>query len=194
MTETDAALDVDEITPTPDLTCKVCGAPLQRKPKGFQPVYCDEHKRGKGKTGRPVGRPRKDGTPPGSDSTPKPAAPRNNAAINRAISTLEMIYGMIGTGMTMTVAPGLGRQVVNSRADLAESYRMLLETNKAFRDWFAGVEDKAAWLPIIVVHGDLIVNYLLSRQIRSFGPEERPETATDPTDYTQPFEYSNGEG
>lgn len=185
MTETDAALDADEITPTPDLACKVCGAPLQRKPKGFQPVYCDEHKRGKGKTGRPVGRPRKDGTPPGSDSAPK-TAPRNNAAINRAISTLEMIYGMVGTGMTMTVAPGLGRQVVNSRADLAESYRMLLETNKAFRDWFAGVEDKAAWLPIIVVHGDLIVNYLLSRQLQAFEPDEVAEHMANVAD--------NGEG
>jgi Icc-related predicted phosphoesterase len=44
---------------------------------------------------------------------------------------------------------------------------MLLESNARFRKWFGEVESKAAWLPIVVVHGDLVVNAMLSRQVQS---------------------------
>lgn len=145
-----ARVTKDRVTPKADPTCIVCGKPLEWKGTGFRPKYCADDK------------PTRHDKILAEDEKPKPRA---NPAVNRAIISIELLYRLGGTGLAMTVAPRLGTSIVADREKLAESYRMLLETNKAVRDWFAETEKKAAWLPILIVHADLVVNTVMSAQM-----------------------------
>jgi hypothetical protein len=90
--------------------------------------------------------------------------------VNRAVDSIRMIYAIGGTALNRTIAPTVGAAVFNDAEKLAESYRMLLETNKQVRDWFAQAEGKAAWLPILVVHADLALNIALAGQRKQPAP------------------------
>jgi hypothetical protein len=165
-------LGADPVTPKGDLLCAVCDTPLSWSGKGFRPKYCPEHKASR--SHRPAAE---------SKAAPGPKASRNNAAVNRAVESLELLYGMTGTALRVTVAPALGGQVVDERVKLAESYRMLLETNARVRAWFAEVEGKAAWLPILVAHGDLAVNVLMASKVAKMAQAQAEQAAGSwPTD------------
>jgi hypothetical protein len=150
----DAVFPDDPISPRTDPVCAVCETPLEWSGKGFRPKYCADHKRGKGK--------------PAASKTEKvtaaPKSTRNSPQVNRAVDSIRMIYSLGGAALNRTVAPKIGAEIFNHSTELAESYRMLLETNKQVRDWFAAAEGKAAWLPILVVHADLALSIALSGQ------------------------------
>lgn len=142
-----------------DLTCEVCGTPLIYAGSGRKPKFCDEHKRATGsKTAR---------------------RSSNAAVVDRAVSELTLLYGLAG-GALKFVEPITGDAIYNNREKLGDSWRLLLETDARFRKLFADVESKAAWLPIIAVHGDLIASIMLSRSLskkleREHSPESEPE-------------------
>lgn len=162
--DTDTPPVPDPITPKADPVCVVCDVPLDWSGKGFRPKYCADHKRG--------GKSANEKTATGTPAAPKN---RNNAAINRAISSIELLYGMTGTALQVTVAPTIGRRVVGHRQQLAESYRALLETNAQVRKWFAEAEGKAAWLPIVVVHADFILNTVVTSKLAKAATARTPE-------------------
>lgn len=161
--------DRDVVKPKADPTCQECGEPLPWKGTGFRPKYCALHK--------PLRGPKGDKESKSEDTRRKPGRPANSVAVDRAISSLEMLYGTVGTGLRLSIAPNVGSALVGHREELAESYRMLLETNKAVRDWFSKAEEKAAWLPILVVHGDLIAQVLMAKQFGRMSAEEAEAVA-----------------
>lgn len=117
-----------------DLACVTCGKPLIYSGHGRKPKYCDEHKR--------------------ATSAPKKSG-RNGAVVDRAIDELTALYGY-GGQITKFKYPDIGEHVYQNREKLAESYRLLLESNARFRKLFQQWESKAAWLPILIAHGDVI--------------------------------------
>ena len=119
--------------------------------KGRKPKRCDEHKRNR-------------------SSSTSVGTTRNKVLVDRAVTELTMLYGMAGQGIKV-VQPVIGEAVYDKREALAESYRMLLETDARFRKLFASMESKAAWLPIIAVHGDLIASIWIAFKINAMEPE-----------------------
>lgn len=138
------------------LACETCGTPLEYGGRGRKPRFCDEHKPSRGK-----------GT--GSSA-------RSSAVVDRAISELTLLYSFAGKGIAYA-DHGAGVMVMDAAPKLAESYRMLLETNAKFRKMFADLEGKAAWLPILVVHGDLVAAILLQRAIAAQAESQVTETS-----------------
>lgn len=141
---TDTVPDSGNPSPTADLTCEVCGTGLSYGGRGRKPRFCDEHKPARGK-----GSGRRSGGP----------------IVDRAITEIGVLYGFAGQGVKF-IDPAAGELIYDQRGKLAESYRLLLETNSRFRKLFADLEGKAAWLPIIAVHGDLIANIMIMRAVR----------------------------
>lgn len=125
------------------LECVVCGAALEYSGHGRKPKYCSEHKPSRGQSA---------------------ASGKSSAVIERAISELEVVYGVIGQGLKFR-NPIAGELVFNNRGDLAGSYRMMLETNARFRKLFAKLESSAAILPIIAVHGQLVMSIYAAQQL-----------------------------
>lgn len=120
--------------PVSEFTCKTCGTPLYYSGRGRKPQYCEEHKK--------------------SRST-SAASSKSPAIVSRLITEIEMVYG--GAGQALKFVDSIaGEMVYANRTDLAESWRLLLETNKRIRDMLAKVEGGAAWLPILATHGNLI--------------------------------------
>lgn len=158
--------DADDITPSADFTCEVCDKPLAWSGRGFKPKYCADHKRGKGRK------------PDSEKIIPdKPVTKGNNATVvNRAISTLELGYSMVGAGLRATIAPNIGQAVFQERKELAESYRDLLETNAKVRAWFAEANGKAAWLPILIVHADLALHVVAQSQAKKMAAARPAES------------------
>jgi hypothetical protein len=163
----DAVFPDDPIPPRADPVCAVCETPLEWSGKGFRPKYCADHKRGKGQPAASK-----------AEKTTATKATRNNPQVNRAVDSIRMIYALTGTALNRTIAPTIGAEVFNNSDRLAESYRMLLETNKQVRDWFAQAEGKAAWLPILVVHADLALNIALAGQRQGTTDSPGPESPT----------------
>lgn len=155
----DTPPDKGNPTVTSDLTCEVCGTGLVYSGRGRKPRFCEEHKRG-------------------SSSGSKSPGRRSGATVERAIIELGALYGFAGQGIKF-IDRDAGELVYQQRDKLAESYRMLLETNSRFRKLFADLEGKAAWLPIIAVHGDLIANIMIMRAIRKAQPEPEPEPESE---------------
>lgn len=184
----DAVFPDDPIVPRTDPVCAVCETPLEWSGKGFRPKYCADHKRGKGAPAAAKG-----------DKAATPKTARNNPQVNRAVDSIRMIYALTGTALNRTVAPTIGAAVFNNADKCAESYRMLLETNKQVRDWFAQAEGKAAWLPILVVHADLALSIALAGQQQrgqARPPADTPDAYDDPFNPPgyDPGDYSRPDG
>lgn len=130
---------------TSGLSCEVCGAPLSYGGRGRKPRFCDEHKPRRGSA---------------SSSTRG-----SSGIVARAITELEAVYGTAGLGLRY-VDKISGEIVYNNRAELAESWRMLLDTNKKVRDLFAKIEGSAAWLPLITTHVNLIASIWIAHGIQ----------------------------
>lgn len=131
--------------------CEECGreisTPSGRKPKV---MLCEEHRKTSGRQGS-----RQTRTSPAS----------TQALIDRAVTQLESGYRLVAAGAKFADAEAAG--VIGDSADkLAESWRMMLETNKKFRDMFAKMEKTSAWLPVIVAHGDVASAIIMSRALR----------------------------
>lgn len=122
--------------PVSELSCKKCGTPLTYSGRGRKPTMCDDCK------------------PSRSAST---STGKSTALVSRAISELEMVYGVGGQALKYADKIA-GELVYQNRAELAESWRLVLETNKRVRDLFAKIEGNAAWLPLITVHANLIAS------------------------------------
>jgi hypothetical protein len=150
----DAIPDAGNPTQTDTLYCQVCGTEIPYAGRGRKPLYCEEHK-------------------PASHKA-KTSTGNNATIVNRAIGELTMLYGLAGVGIRY-VDPIAGMIVTENRDKLAESYRMLLETNAKIRKLFTEIEGKAAWLPILVVHGDVIAAIMLARAARKSVQEGEPE-------------------
>lgn len=155
----DSVPEVGNPAPGATVECSVCGTAIPYAGRGRKPLYCDEHK--------PPSHAAKASRPGGS-----------SLVVNRAVGELRMLYGMAGVGLRY-VSPSAGNIVYDNRDKLAESYRMLLETNKRFRELFAELEGKAAWLPILVIHGDVIAAIMLARAMERQAREAEPETPTE---------------
>lgn len=138
----DAPEDGNPITPGPDFTCEVCGTGLTYGGRGRKPRFCVEHK-------------------PGAKST-SGSTRRSTISVDRAITELEMLHGMGGQAIKLVLSPRAGEIVYTEREKLAESWRMLLETNKRVRDMFTNLESKAAWLPMVIAYGDVMAAIWLS--------------------------------
>lgn len=130
----------------PDFACEECGTPLTYAGRGRKPKYCDEHKPGR----------------TGSATKSRGSSTGNLALIERAINELEAIYGISAQAIKF-VDDRSGKIVYEDRRKLAESWRALLETNKKFRNAFAELEQKTAWLPVIMAHGDVAAAIFFSR-------------------------------
>jgi hypothetical protein len=133
--------------PSDILACETCGEPLTYGGRGRKPRFCPEHRRNKSATG----------TGARSGSTV--------ALVERAVSELSSAYRLASLGISKFVDPTSGSVVAEKADALAESWRPLLETNKKLRDAFAKTESAAAYLPLIAVHGDVIVACMLARQV-----------------------------
>lgn len=123
--------------------CSVCGTSIPYAGRGRKPTLCDDHK---------------------NNRKSAPTGGRKSAVVERAISELGMMYGLAGIGLKYA-SPAAGEIVYENREKLAESYRMLLETNDRIRKLFADIEGKAAWLPIVIVHGDIVAAIMFARAI-----------------------------
>ena len=141
----DSVPDAGNPVETGDLTCATCGTGLSWSGRGRKPKYCDEHKR-------------RSGVP----ATSRKGSP---AVVERAVDELKMLYAVGGQGLKF-VNPIAGEAIVENSDKLAESYRLLLETNTRFRKLFQSMESKAAWLPIIIAHGDVIASILIASKLQ----------------------------
>jgi hypothetical protein len=120
-------------------------------------------------TGRPDTPPKK----PGSHHV------TNASVVNRAIAELELLYGLIGAG-TRFVDPVAGEVIVERREDLAGSWRNLLATNKAVRDFFAASEKYSAWLPVIAVHAQVAAAIMAGHAMAAHGVVTSSEPGEEP--------------
>jgi hypothetical protein len=150
------------ISPGPDLACVVCGTGLVYSGRGARPKYCDEHRKRDN---------RRDG-PSGSR-----IARGGSAVVSRAITELTMVYSLTGAGVRF-VDPIAGGLITDNSEKLAESWRLLLETNAKVRKLFLEIEGSAAWLPIVVVHADLIGSIWLAHGLAKAAAKEAAEEAT----------------
>jgi hypothetical protein len=140
-----------------------------------------------------------------SKATGKPDAPPKNrptgvsnaSVVNRAIAELELLYGLIGAG-TRFVDPVAGTVIVERREDLAGSWRNLLATNKAVRDFFAASEKYSAWLPVIAVHAQVAGAIMAGHAMAAHGvvnPSEPGEEPQAPVfDWTDLADVGSGPG
>jgi hypothetical protein len=124
--------------PRAELTCVTCGTALTYSGRGAKPKYCDQHRKYD---------PRRQGA--------GMSAGRSNAIAGRAITELTMMYSLAGAGLRF-VDPIAGGLVTDNAEKLAESWRLLIETNAKVRKLFLEIEGGAAWLPVVIVHADLI--------------------------------------
>lgn len=154
---------VDEVPETGNpvavggLECETCGKPLTYGGRGRKPRFCDEHKR---------------------NATARTGGRGKSAVVDRAIVELRVLYGVAGKGLSYWDR-GAGELVIDNSDKLAESYRLLLETNDKFRKLFADIENKAAWLPILMVHGDLIAAIMIRRAFeKTIKAQEAKEAET----------------
>jgi hypothetical protein len=147
------------ISPSPDLTCRVCGTGLIYSGRGARPKYCDEHKRRSG-VAREGSRTARGGT----------------VVVSRAITELTMMYSLAGAGVRF-LDPIAGGLIGDNSEKLAESWRLLLETNAKIRKLFLEVEGGAAWLPIVVVHADLIGSIWLAHGLAKAAANEEKAMA-----------------
>lgn len=143
----DAVPEAGNPAPSHDLTCVVCGAPLEYSGHGRKPKYCDEHRPTRGSTAR-TGR-------------------ASSTTVERAVNELTVLYGLIGQGVKFADNT-IGERIFDSRDKLGESYRMLLETNKRFLKLFGQLESSAAWLPILIAHGELAMGIYAAKQAELF--------------------------
>lgn len=153
--------------PSGILACKVCDTPLTYGGRGPKPQYCDEHKRSSR-----------------NPNTRTTGGASTNALIERAILQLDAGYRMIAAASKFVAGEEVAGQVNEKSGELAESWRSMLEVNKKFRDSFAKVEKSAAWLPVVMVHGDLIASIMMSRQMQRMldkaqADMRRPATVVD---------------
>lgn len=142
-----------------DFQCEVCGTDLVYSGRGRKPKRCDEHKRGRSTT-----------------TTTKRAS---TAIVDRAVTEIGAVYAAAGLGLKF-INPTASQIVYDNSDKLAESYRLLLETNARFRKLFMELESKAAWLPIITMHGELIANIWIA-------------TAMNKAAMNRVEDYANGE-
>ena len=151
---------------TTDLECVYCGTGIMYAGTGSKPKYCEEHKTAKSRkepeTPRPVGRP--------SGRALK---------VNNAIESLEFVYKIVGTGIGY-VDPVASATVTEAAPKLAGSYRRMLETNDKFLKLFESADEKMAWLPIVITHGQLIMAIVASKNGISVSPEQTTEPLRDP--------------
>lgn len=125
--------------PSSDYQCVVCGTDLVYSGRGRKPKYCDEHK------------------PSRSKVTSTATKRVSGAIVERAITEIAAVYS--GIALPLKFVSPIASTVVYDNADkLAESYRLLLETSAKFRKLFMELESKAAWLPILTMHGEIIAN------------------------------------
>lgn len=150
----DAVPEAGNPVPAHDLTCVVCGAPLDYSGHGRKPKYCDEHRPTRGASAR---------------------TGKSSVLVDRAVNELTVAYGLIGQGAKF-LDPVIGEMLFDSRGSLGESYRMLLETNKRFLKLFGQLESSAAWLPIIMAHGQLAMAIYTAKQLDAL---KRQDSHTD---------------
>ena len=129
----------------PEYTCITCGTELFYGGRGRKPKYCDEHKPNRSS----------------SSSTKR----TSSAVVERAILELDALYSGMGLALKF-VDETASKIVYDNSSKLAESYRMLLETNAKFRKLFLDIESKAAWMPILLVHGELIANIWIAHGLQ----------------------------
>ena len=148
-----------------DLNCEYCGTGLIYAGRGTKPRFCDEHKkakdRGEGEASKPVGRPTGKG-----------------ASVARAVDTLSFVYKIAGTGLGY-VDPAASAVVTANSDKLAQSYTRLLETNAKFLKLFETAEDKMAWMPIVIMHSQIVMAIVAAHNGASL-----PKTSSD--DFTSP--------
>lgn len=139
--------------PVPDNmpSCVVCAAPLEYTGRGRKPKYCAEHKPSRGQSA---------------------VSGKSSAIVNRAIDELTVLYGVLGQGIKFR-QPLAGELIFQQRDKLAESYRMMLETNSRFRRLFQKIETSAAILPIIAAHGQLAMAIYTAQQMQNI-PVQTP--------------------
>lgn len=151
-----------------DLRCLTCNIPLTYGGRGRKPKYCDDHKQTTHNAGGGGGR------------TP------NKALVDRAVSQLELAYQLSGSGLVF-IAPVSGQVIARESTKLAESWRPMLESNKKLRDFFIKVEKTAAWLPLIMAHGDVALAIVAEVQQRQQPQESRRGAHSDPQPDVQGF-------
>ena len=132
-----------------DLNCEYCGTGLIYGGVGRKPRFCEEHKRpqdrGEKEPSKPIGRPSGKGL-----------------RVTSAIESLEFVYKVAGTGLNY-VDPVASKVVTDNATKLAESYRRMLETNDKFLKLFETADEKMAWLPIVITHGQIAMAIVASR-------------------------------
>lgn len=140
--------------PVPDdlPSCVVCGAPVEYSGRGRKPKYCSEHKPSRGQSA---------------------VSGKSSVLVTRAIDELTVLYGVLGQGIKFR-QPLAGELIFENRDKLAESYRMMLETNARFRKLFQKIESSAAILPIIAAHGQLAMTIYAASQMQHV-PVQTPD-------------------
>ena len=136
---------------TADLSCEFCGTGLIYAGRGAKPRFCDDHKRpqdrGEKPDAKPVGRPSGKGL-----------------RVANAIDSLTFVYNVAGTGLGY-VDPVASKVVTQNASKLAESYRRMLETNDKFLKLFETADEKMAWLPIVITHGQIAMAIIATRNV-----------------------------
>lgn len=140
-----------------EFTCEVCGTDLVYSGRGRKPKRCDEHKRGK-TTATATGR------------------RASGAIVDRAVDEITMLYTMGGQALKF-INPIAGETVFNNAEKLGESYRLLLETDARFRKMFQKMESKAAWLPILTMHAQIVASIWIASGVSKM--EKLNSEATD---------------
>lgn len=126
-----------------DLECAYCGTGLIYAGVGTKPKYCDEHKTAKSRK---------------EPEAPKPVGRPSGKAlrVTNAIESLEFVYKAAGIGVGY-LDPSASAIVVDAAPSLAGSYRRMLETNEKFLKLFESADEKMAWLPIVIAHGQIVM-------------------------------------
>jgi len=124
----------DEVIVKGDLECEVCGIPLAYGGRGRKPKYCAEHK-----------------PTPGNSTGAK--SPRKNANVDSLVTSIESMYMMVGTGLTMVPTTNTDGMIVASNAhDLAESWRPLLERDAKVRKFWEKTFTVSGYGTLLAAH------------------------------------------
>ena len=133
-TDDDPTIGPDAINPN-DLTCIVCGVPLEYRGSGRKPTKCDEHKR---------------------QSSGGTGGGRKSATVELAVTNLDMMYAFLGM-MVSPVSPSAGERLTSVRPSLAAQNRMFLEGDPELARWLTKSTAKGRRIGFVALQLSVVV-------------------------------------
>jgi hypothetical protein len=146
-----------DVPPADDLTCEECGTPLTYAGRGRKPRYCAEHRK------QPAANPRK---------VPSGRIGSTDALVNQ----ISNLYMVLGTVLGMSKATTFdGMIVASNAAELAESWRPILDSNPKVRAFWEKASTTGNLSVLIGAHIGVILPIMAHHGI---GPKFMQPTQT----------------